>query len=43
MRANKATEKVTNATTETELTGIRIAAINGDKLAVTAKERPMTL
>ena len=37
------TAKLTNATTEIELAGIKIAAIIGDNCPVTAKYKPITL
>lgn len=36
-------EKVANATTLTELMGIRMAAISGDKVPCTAKNNPIKL
>jgi hypothetical protein len=39
----KRVAKVANATTETELTGIKIAAITGERFPVRAIEMPMIL
>jgi hypothetical protein len=37
------TDKVANATTEIELSGMRMAAIRGESMAVTANDNPITL